>query len=76
MKYISIISVQIYFSLLVSIKIPLGSSSVGFGWSPDGAMQIPDGLQLDDPEIYMFGCIQGGLHLDSTCSQTGVCGGV
>jgi len=29
------------------------------------SMQTPDGLQLDDPEIYRFGCIPGGLHLDS-----------
>jgi len=29
------------------------------------SMQTPHGLQLDDPEIYRFGCIPGGLHLDS-----------
>jgi len=61
MKYISIVSVQIYFSLLVSI---LNTSLFKFRWIWVESMQTPHGLQLDDPEIYRFGCIPGGVQLE------------
>jgi len=50
MKYISIVSVQTYFSLLVSI---LNTSLFKFSW-----------IWVDDPEIYRFGCIPGGVQLE------------
>ena len=28
-------------------------------------MQTPDGLQVDDHEIYSFDCIVGGVHMES-----------
>jgi len=34
-------------------------------------MQTPHGLQLDDPEIYRFGCIPGGLQVESNWSMWG-----
>ena len=40
------------------------------------SMQTPDGLQVDDHEIHSFGCMVGGVHLESIWSPTGVCGGV
>jgi hypothetical protein len=40
------------------------------------SMQTPDGLQLHDPEIHSFGCIVGGVHMESIWSPTGMCGGV
>ena len=42
----------------------LNTSLFGFSWIWVESMQTPDGLQLDDPEIYRFGCIPGGVQLE------------
>jgi len=61
MKYISIVSVQTYFSLLVPI---LNTSLFKFSWIWVESRWSICRLHMDDPEIYRFGCIPGGVQLE------------
>ena len=89
-KVVYYVVLDVLYSIGVNVRLPLKfidqldplrQSKVSVDHLKSGvvqteSMQTPDGLWVDDHEIRSFGCMVGGVHLESIWSPTGVCGGV